>query len=112
MYVTTTEKKIKTHLIQVDDTEIERFMKDPNTWIEVLHDLLIAKVSTNGDGPAHVKSAKDKNAATKRYRKTSGPGIEMIDCPKCGMRVKARGLKIHQQGAKCMARAGLSTPQE
>jgi hypothetical protein len=33
---------------------------------------------------------------TKRTR-----AAEMIACPKCGMRVKVRGLLIHQRGSKC-----------
>lgn len=69
----------------------------------MLRELLVAKVSTNGDGPAAEKRVKGKKAATKRHNKTSGPGIEMVVCPKCGMRVKARGLLIHQRGSKCRA---------
>jgi len=114
MYITTTEKKIKTHLLQVDDTEIERFLKEPDSWIDVLHDLLTAKVNTNGDGDgtAHAKRAKGKKAATKRHNNTSGPGIEMVSCPKCGMRVKSRGLLIHQRGSKCRSLTGLSSLPE
>lgn len=111
MFITTTEKKINTHLIQVDDTEIERYLKDPDSWLDLLHDLLMAKPSANGDGPPPAKRAKVKSAVAKR-RKTSSPGIEMIECPKCGMTVKARGMLIHQRGSKCRARSGIgiSTP--
>jgi hypothetical protein len=98
MYITTTEKKIKTHLIQVDDTEVERYLKEPDTWIELLSDLLMAEPKTNGDGP---QKAKIKKVDVTRRHKTSGPGIEMVDCPKCGMRVKTRGLLVHQRGSKC-----------
>ncbi len=109
MFVTTTEKKIKTHLIQVDDTEIERYMKDPDSWIDLLSDLLTKKISTNGDGPARVKAAKVRKAATKRHNKTHGLSIELVTCPKCGMVVKARGLLLHQRGSKCRTRAGIDS---
>ena len=109
MYITTTEKKINTHLIQVDNTEIERYLKDPDSWIDLLHDLLMAKPGANGSEPTSTKRANVKKEAAKRHNKTSGPGIEMIVCPKCGSTVKARGLLIHQRGSKCKARAGFAT---
>ena len=96
----------------MDDTEVERYLKDPDAWIDLLHDLLMAKPSANGSSPAPAKRTKVKKVAAKRHNKTGGPGIEMIACPKCGMTVKSRGLLIHQRGQKCKARAGLSTPEE
>src|SRR5512139_2756042 len=102
MDIITTTKQIKMHTLRIDDTEILRYLDDHEAWIDLLSTLLVAKPSINGDGSAPAKRAKVKKVAAKR-RKTSGPGIELIDCPKCGMPVKPRGLLIHQRGSKCRA---------
>jgi hypothetical protein len=94
MNILTHTKQIKVHTIQIDDSEIERFMDDHEEWIDLLSTLLIAKPAVDGNGSA--PSTKKRKAA----KKNSGT----MTCPKCGMEVKPRGLLIHQRGSKCRAR--------
>jgi hypothetical protein len=103
MDIITTTKTIKMHTLRIDDSEIERYMNDHDAWIDVLTQLLTAKAP-------ETHRMNGKKAPTKLRYKTSGPGIELIDCPKCGMQVKERGLLIHQRGSKCRV-AQYKTPE-
>lgn len=99
MDIITTTKTIKVHTLRIDDSEIERFMDNPEEWNDVLSTLLTAKPAPNGNTPPKKKHGK-KSAARNAE-------VEKIDCPKCGMPVKPKGLLRHQRGSKCRARAGI-----
>jgi hypothetical protein len=100
MDILTTTKTIKVHTLRIDDSEIERYMNDRDAWVDVLSTLLTAKPEPNGHTPPKKK---------RRHTKRAAGDEDTIDCPKCGMQVKPRGLLIHQHGSKCRARAGIST---
>jgi len=103
MDIITTTKTIKVHTLRLDDTEIERYMDDPDAWRDVLSTLLTSKPAPNSHTPPQKKERRKKSAAGVK---------ETIDCPKCGTPVKPRGLLVHQHGSKCRARAGISTMQD
>ena len=100
MNVLTIEKKIKSHTLQLDDTEVERYLNNTEEWIDVLHSLLTAKPIVEGNGQHAPAKSRGK-----RHHKTNGPG-KIISCPKCGQLVKTRGLLIHQRGSKCRPQSG------
>ena len=102
MDILTIEKKIKSHTIRLDDTEVERYMSDHDAWIDLLSTLLTAKMAPNG----HAEAPQKQDRRVKRPRKTNGPSLELIVCPKCGRTVKRRGLLVHQRGSQCRSQTG------
>lgn len=90
MYISTHEKKIKVHTLVLDDSEVDHYLEDPEALTNLLHDLLVRQPESNGVAPK------------KKSKKRSAPSAEeLIECPKCGMLVKPRGLLLHQRGSKC-----------
>lgn len=64
MDIITTTKTIKVHTLRIDDSEIERYMDDPDAWRDVLSTLLTAKPAPNGHPPP-----KKKTGASKKRRR-------------------------------------------
>ncbi len=92
MITNTHTKTIKVHTLVVDDTEIEHYQKNPDEWIDLLSTLLTAQPQPNGNGEKPMQ---------KKSRRARPAKADMINCPKCGMLVKQRGLLVHQHGSKC-----------
>ncbi len=101
---------LKQYTIEMSELELEHYIDEPDELIDALR-----RARLNGLTPAPSKGSERYQKSSrkgviirarqaKRRNRTSGPGIEMVTCPKCGMQVKARGLLIHQNGQKCKAR--------
>ncbi len=105
MNILTHTKQIKVHTLQLDDTEVEHYMDDPDAWRDLLSTLLTSKPAPNGeDERPRKKIARRKPRAT--HPEKLG---ETTACPKCGKIVKTRGLLIHQRGAQCRAASAPTT---
>ncbi len=117
MDIKTAAITLKQYTIEMSELELEHYIDEPDELIDALR-----RARLNGLTPPVIGSERYQRGTVKgriararqakRRNRTSGPGIEMVTCPKCGMAVKARGLLIHQRGQKCKARQAVQATAE
>ncbi len=94
METNTRTKTIKVHTLVIDDSEIERFITDPEPLIDTLRDLLIAKPrAIDAELPdthrAIVKQKKTIATAARRVLAKQRKLPDRVPCQDCGASIPA-----------------------
>lgn len=96
MITNTRTKTIKIHTLVIDDTEIERYLDEPDQLMDILSKLLTARPQPDGDGRGDGR----QKSAEKKIRRTGSMNRKKPDrepCHSCGQLIP-----VYRQGKhKC-----------